>query len=51
MTQGKYSEKINYEEQNITQASTLKEEIETLEVKMSKVTLVKVSIVTIYPLI
>ena len=32
------SEKINYEERTITQASTLKEKIETLEVKKNEVT-------------
>ena len=43
------SENINYKERIITQASTLKEEIEKLNVKKNEVTLAKLDIVAMYP--
>ena len=45
------SEKINYEERTITQASKLKEKIEKLKLKKKDVTLAKLDIVGMYPLI
>ena len=43
------SAKINYEEKNITQASTLKEEIVILKVKKNEVASAKLDIVAMYP--